>query len=64
MLDLFEDDADFVIGNFPVAIGHVNIAASAQSVYNLCKSLKHTTTKLHDIKDGQLLVSLSSAEFL
>ena len=50
--DLFLEDATFTIGNFPTATNHEQIAAGAQSVYNITKKLKHETTRLHVINDS------------
>lgn len=53
--DLFTDDATFVIGNFPVAIGREQIALGAQGIYDVTRQLKHSTTAIYTVSENSFI---------
>ena len=52
---MFTEDATFKIGCFPLATGHEQIAASAQTFYNLIISLSHSATACYSVTDDVFL---------
>lgn len=51
---LFNTDATFVLGNFPVAHGHEQIAAASNGVFSIVSALKHRVTRMYSIAPGTL----------
>ena len=53
--DMFTKDALFVIGRFPLAVGHEQIANGAQGIYNMVTSLKHESAKVYSVNENTFI---------
>lgn len=55
---LFMDDAEFGIANFPKSVGKDQIAAGAQGIYNIVKDLKHDCTRVISLSPSKIAFTL------